>query len=445
MSKFKVLTLAAAGCVWSAATVEAQQPRIPMVPKSAASTQKVPAEGSLWHALGVPQGLERMRKFRDSQVNRDGNNPGAERKPQLKPIADAEFLKEGANPLLAAAAKAKQENDLAPQKIKALKYIASLGCGCGENFEAAIIAGLEDCVEEVRAEAAQAVITAAGGNCSCQCVDGGLASQRRVRPAAGLTSGGVSMSLTDCPPYVSDGCSVCGSCCTYNIQKELKKLAFETDADNCPKEPSPRVRALAQQALQLCPPRENPDKKTEDKKEEFIKPRQEGGERSGENTPGSQDSEDSLRRKLEAIERILREPNSEALPPPVGGEQGSQQSSQDAGNRAVTFSLSDQDSDQAPVPPIYLQPELDLDLGLSDDFSLECSVRSSSEFNRLSLEFDRSYTLPKRVGAMLTDANGTRQVCEIVASQPGRVTVQAISKDGFRIDRQGNLRIAVLE
>ena len=53
----------------------------------------------------------------------------------------------------------------------------------------------------------------------------------------------------------------CQSCCTEDIQKELKKIAFGTKDDGCFYEPNETVRNMAAQALQLCPgiPEKTPD------------------------------------------------------------------------------------------------------------------------------------------------------------------------------------------
>src|SRR3990172_477322 len=72
---------------------------------------------TLWNFLGIPQG---MNKIRDATSNRRGNFPGAERTPPMKALADPQNLK-SENPAIKAAAEIKSEEDLAPQKIKALK------------------------------------------------------------------------------------------------------------------------------------------------------------------------------------------------------------------------------------------------------------------------------------------------------------------------------------
>ena len=114
--------------------------------------------------LGIPQGIN---KIKDATKNKNGNHPEKERKPPLKRIADPANL-ESQNPAIKAAAKVKAEEDLAPQKIKAIKYLATIGCGCYPGVKEALLAALDDCTEEVRYQAAIALCEAAGSHCE-QC------------------------------------------------------------------------------------------------------------------------------------------------------------------------------------------------------------------------------------------------------------------------------------
>jgi len=57
-----------------------------------------------------------------------------------------------------AAAEIKAEEDAAPQKIKALRYLATIGCaGCYPGVEEGLLAALDDCTESVRYEAVKAL------------------------------------------------------------------------------------------------------------------------------------------------------------------------------------------------------------------------------------------------------------------------------------------------
>lgn len=178
---------------------------------TAEALEPLPSPATLWKFLGFPQGAQ---KIRDARVNKKGNHPEWERKPKLKAIADPANA-ESPNPAIKAAAEIKAEEDLAPQKVKAIKYLATVGCGCAANKEdvkKALLAALDDCTEEVRYEAAVAFCQTAG-----------------------------------------DPCSVCTpSCCDAEVMNKLAELAKGKDAQGCWLEPSARVRAAASQALNAC-------------------------------------------------------------------------------------------------------------------------------------------------------------------------------------------------
>jgi len=81
---------------------------------------------TVWNRLGIPQAFHKMR---DSTTNRRGNRPESERTDPLKRIADPANL-DSPNPAIKKAAEVKADQDLAPQKIKAIKYLATVGCDC---------------------------------------------------------------------------------------------------------------------------------------------------------------------------------------------------------------------------------------------------------------------------------------------------------------------------
>lgn len=170
---------------------------------------------TLWRFLGIPQGIS---KIRDATFNRRGNLPALERKPPLKAIADPANL-ESSDPAIKAAAEAKRDEDLAKQKIKAIKYLAKLGCGCYDKRykvgpKKALMAALDDCTEKVRYEAAKAIRNAA-----------------------------------------EDRCELCGGtcCCDEEMLDKLFDVAYGRSEDGCCwKEPSERVREMAKEALMAC-------------------------------------------------------------------------------------------------------------------------------------------------------------------------------------------------
>jgi len=127
----------------------------------------VPVSGNtLWHSLGIPQGF---RKIEDATVNANGNNPEDERVPPLKRIGDPANA-QSQNPAIKKAAEIKQEEDQKQQKIKAIKYLATIGCCSYKGVIDALSDALEDPTEEVRFEAAQAIVDLVCYN-SAPCVD----------------------------------------------------------------------------------------------------------------------------------------------------------------------------------------------------------------------------------------------------------------------------------
>jgi hypothetical protein len=170
------------------------------------------APGTVFNLLGIPQGTQ---KVRDARLNRRGNNPDRERVPPLKRIADPENL-ESKNPAIKAAAKIKKDQDLAPQKIKAIKYLGTIACCCPTNkddVKKALLAALDDCTDEVRQAAATAICQAAGDPCTI--------------------------------------CNAC-SCCTADVMNKLNEMANEQDEKGCWKEPNAVVRQAAGLALEAC-------------------------------------------------------------------------------------------------------------------------------------------------------------------------------------------------
>lgn len=169
---------------------------------------------TLWRFLGIPQA---RAKVNSQLFNRRGNAPRMETKPPLKPISDPANLEPDMPEPIKAAAKIKQAEDMAPQKKKAIKYLAKIGCGCYDKFGEvtdALVAAMDDCTEDVRLDAVQAIMTAAS----------------------------------------EDPCCNCGSkcCCNEKILKKLAELAYERGPDGCHLEPSERVRQAAVEALMTC-------------------------------------------------------------------------------------------------------------------------------------------------------------------------------------------------
>ena len=177
------------------------------------------APTTLWNFLGIPYGI---RKLQGATRNRRGNHPNREPKPPLKAIADPRNL-ESKDPSIKKAAEIKQAEDLKKQKIKAVKYLASIGCGCYDldgGVTAALVASMSDCTEDVRYETIKAISEAAESGC----------------------------------------CANCGStcCCNKDILTAMARIAYERDDHGCYVEPSARVRQAAAEALRTCCPNDSP-------------------------------------------------------------------------------------------------------------------------------------------------------------------------------------------
>lgn len=141
--------------------------------------------------------------------------PGLEAKPQLLAITDPANMTGDSPPAVKAAAEIKSQEDQAAQKIKALRYLATIGCGgCYPDVEEAFLAAMEDCTEEVRYEAVKAIRETTCTKC-CFCAQ--------------------------------------GACCTEKIQNKLRELAYDKQGC-CNGEPSARVRRQARLALVECGP-----------------------------------------------------------------------------------------------------------------------------------------------------------------------------------------------
>lgn len=209
-------SLMISGCVAPATTAPAAAGAAGAGATGAAGAAAAPAAAAhptLLEFLGLCQIAEGIGKAATCGLSVLGSCfPGLEPKPALVPITAAGG--EGASPAVQAAADIKAEEDKAAQKIKAIRYLAGLGCvKCYSGIEEAFLAALEDCTEEVRFEAAKGLREAAGNPCHI--------------------------------------CSAT-SCCSPKIVEKLQEIAEKTDSQGCYVEPSPRVRRMARLALNRC-------------------------------------------------------------------------------------------------------------------------------------------------------------------------------------------------
>jgi hypothetical protein len=251
-----------------------------LLPSAAAFAQAPAAPPqTFWNWMGVP------KNPLAGCINRGGNFPTCEKVPPLKAIADPANLA-SKNPAIKKAAEIKAEEDLAAQKIKAIKYLAEIGCGgCYPGVAEALAAALDDCTEAVRYEAVKAILAASAcgqNDCVKKCVrksktckeamcDSWMGCMKRTCATMHLMCGkpgpdGVTLK-SKLPGYGCGAGGSCqpgrcacgdGNCCTSQILNKLSTMAFEKDDRGCWKEPSPRVRAMARQALRACGPNVRP-------------------------------------------------------------------------------------------------------------------------------------------------------------------------------------------
>ena len=216
------------------ACVETFAAEAPAAPSAAPTAASVPP--TLWSFLGLKQCVDKCKKHivlhKEKKAEKQALQGGhpclkhlfgprcpcgclkceiLKKKPPVKPLADPGNL-QSQNPAIKAAAEIKTEEDLAPQKVKAIRYLATIACGCYPQVKPALLAALDDCTEEVRYEAALAFCRSAG-----------------------------------------NPCSVCNSstCCDPEVRKKLSDLAGGADDQGCWKEPSSRVRSAAAGAKRL--------------------------------------------------------------------------------------------------------------------------------------------------------------------------------------------------
>ncbi len=159
-------------------------------------------------AKGTGGILQRIGSRLLTGLDLTGRFPGLQPQPPVLPLTDPANMEPGAPPAVQAAADIKAEEDAAPQKIMAIRYLATLGCGgCYEKVEDALLEAMSDCTEAVRYEAVRAL------QCKPEC-----------------------------------GCKFCSSpsCCSMKVRKRLQELT------TCEKEPSARIRRVARMALACC-------------------------------------------------------------------------------------------------------------------------------------------------------------------------------------------------
>ena len=212
--------------------------------------------------IGIPEG---WRKLRGARINRRGNNPQREKAPPLKALNDPANLEEGTPEIIKKAAEVKMAEDAKKQKIKAIKYLTSIGCACydiDDSITKALIGASEDCTEDVRLATLNAIKEAAEKQC----------------------------------------CKNCGSscCCKEDLVMRLAEMAYERDDTGCYLEPSKRVREAAKEALMICCPDTGPVQETD-----------ETPERERETVPTDDEIRETFDEDAELLEQGIDDPGTD--------------------------------------------------------------------------------------------------------------------------------------
>ncbi len=173
-----------------------------------------PPKQTLPEFLGLKGACQAVRGAGQCVISKLGQSfPGLEPGPPVKLLTDPANMDSPISSVKAAA-EIKQDKDAADQTVKALRYLATVGCTrCYPDVEKALVEALDDCTEEVRFAAVQALRDTAGKSCeTCQTA----------------------------------------ACCTDEILRRIDKIANESDAQGCPVESSARVRRLARVVISAC-------------------------------------------------------------------------------------------------------------------------------------------------------------------------------------------------
>ena len=199
---------------------------------------------SVWDILGLEQAARGVcgatHYVRDCIAARLGMRfPFLEPTPAVKLITDPANLSEDAPPAVKTAAEVKMKEDQAEQKIKGIRYLATIGCGgCYPDVEEALLDAMEDCTEAVRFEAVVAIRETTGRECA----------------------------------FCSDK-----ACCSQKVQDKLIEMTSQ-DLNGCYNEPSARVRRQARLALAQCGPVVPVYEEVESDEGESVEPAPEGAE-----------------------------------------------------------------------------------------------------------------------------------------------------------------------
>ncbi len=345
---------------------------------------------TVWDKLGIPQATAALR---DSTINQSGKFPGLEKKPPLLKIADPANLKPEKPEMIKVAAKIKAEQDQKKQKIKAIKFLADVNCGCYNKDDAvakAFLAALDDCDPDVRTAAIEGLSKAAGNCSNCR-----------------------------------TGCET--TCCTEDIYKKLQDIACGVDDKGCFKEPVKEIRSAAAALVRKCPcptpkPLEEVPAPSPYEVEELISPpfedRKEG------------DSPDKLTAPRKEGDAAMRSAKSNT--------------------KTVAYRVRDSGNLPGTEPVIVAKrssakPSKADEIANPDQLIAVRVINNSKHLGEVLVELPDVYHLNQGWTMVVVEPTGKHQVGKIVETSGRRILIALESPTGFQTDVGQSVKIGLVQ
>lgn len=383
-----------------------------------------PPVPTFWQKLGIPQAGARLR---DGLVNRRGNFPGLEKKPPILKLADPANLLPEKPEMIKTAAKIKIDQDLKKQKIKAIKFLAEVNCGCynkDQAVEQAFLAALADCDPDVRLAAVEGLAKAAG---SCVC---------------------------------RTGCET--TCCTKAILKKLDDMANGIK-DGCYKEPVAEIRCAAAKTIAICPvlPPDPPEElDAPDAEVEEPKKRIEEGEGKAKGEPKAEGEEGTEDKKTDE-----KEPAAEDKVPEPKSDESTDK---------ITYSFTDREYGSYELPPVVVQvsharaatkigsttKKVDANqqpaTGVTESLSSTDKIANPeqliptkavefrSSLGELLLDLPESFTLETGWTMVIVDATGRQGLGKIAEIGGKRLLVALEDPAAIRVNKGDKIRLGLV-
>lgn len=356
---------------------------------------------TIWDKLGVTGASAR---FRDATLNRSGKFPGLEKKPPLLRIADPANLAPEKPEVIKAAAKIKQDQDLKKQKIKAIKFLAEVNCGCynkDDEVAKAFLDALGDCDPDVKKAAVEAICTTSGNCSKCR-----------------------------------TGCET--SCCTQEIVDKLNDIASGKDEFGCYKEPSAEIRGLAAAAGRKCSgqmvrraPEELPAPPPTEI-EELVTPPERDKNESDATLP-------EIVRPSEADAVSMRRADGVA---PVAYQGGKKQPPNGEWKNAGGYGLG---TEKVSIAKRRGKNGESIQSIVNTDHLIQARViNNRQQLGEVLLELPDSYSIAKHAGMVVVDSAGSHQVGQVIDASGRRVLLGFDSEVVIDLNSEKEIRIGLI-